>query len=300
MGNGGPTQGPLAYIVSQYGEEGRGNKGATMAQQGRMATMPAQGMATQTAPVVSPNAGYSGMATAIAKWGIGDEISQTTKLRWQLGVGGDRTKADQFCEVVGALQDFKTYLFIKPGSTFCTVIHSPLKFVAITEATQQLQGRIIGFVGDRTLTKEPTPVLLPQQKAWEWIKVKVATDGPAIIAHYEGNQLNRGTLWTPPVGTDETEMTVPRLLHIPLVVFDKIRRAGRPLMPHEVLSMIMEHVEPLTDTAAEEVGQAWQLAMQWCVVAAQHDTQGDSHIAFSVDAITKTDGRVLPMGRNTT
>jgi hypothetical protein len=271
-----------------------------MAQQGRMATMPAQGMATQTAPVVSPNAGYSGMATAIAKWGIGDEISQTTKLRWQLGVGGDRTKADQFCEVVGALQDFKTYLFIKPGSTFCTVIHSPLKFVAITEATQQLQGRIIGFVGDRTLTKEPTPVLLPQQKAWEWIKVKVATDGPAIIAHYEGNQLNRGTLWTPPVGTDETEMTVPRLLHIPLVVFDKIRRAGRPLMPHEVLSMIMEHVEPLTDTAAEEVGQAWQLAMQWCVVAAQHDTQGDSHIAFSVDAITKTDGRVLPMGRNTT
>jgi hypothetical protein len=162
MGNGGPAQGPPAYIVSQYREEGRGNEGATMTQQGRMATMPAQGVATQTAPVVSPNAGYSGMATAIAKWGIGDEISQTTKLRWQQGVEGDRTRADQFCEVVGALQAFRTYLFIKPGSAFCTVIHSPLKFVAITEATQQLQGRIIGFVGDRTLTKEPTPVLLPQ------------------------------------------------------------------------------------------------------------------------------------------
>jgi hypothetical protein len=109
-----------------------------MAQQGRMATMPAQGVATQMAPVISSNARYSGMATAIAKWGIGDAISQTTKLRWQQGVGGDRTKADQFCEVVGALQDFKTYLFIKPGSMFCTVIHSPLKFVAITKATQQL------------------------------------------------------------------------------------------------------------------------------------------------------------------
>ncbi len=100
--------------------------------------MPAQGVATQMAPVISSNARYSGMATAIAKWGIGDAISQTTKLRWQQGVGGDRTKADQFCEVVGALQDFKTYLFIKPGSMFCTVIHSPLKFVAITKATQQL------------------------------------------------------------------------------------------------------------------------------------------------------------------
>jgi hypothetical protein len=192
-------------------------------------------VATQTAPVVSPNTGYSGMATAIAKWGIGDEISQTTELRWQQGVGGDRTKADQFREVVGALQAFRTYLFIKPGSAFCTVIHSPLKFVAISEATQQLQGRIIGFVGDRTLTKEPMPVLLPQQKAWEWIKVKVATDGPAIIPHYEGDQSNRGTLWTPPVETDETETTVPRLLHIPLVLFDKIRRAGRPLNTYLVV-----------------------------------------------------------------
>jgi hypothetical protein len=67
IGNGGPAQGPQAYIVSQYGEERQGNQGATTAQQGRMATMPAQGVATQMTPVVSPNAGYAGMATAIAK-----------------------------------------------------------------------------------------------------------------------------------------------------------------------------------------------------------------------------------------
>ena len=99
-------------------------------------------------------------------------------------MGGDKAKSEQFCEMVGALQELKTYLFIKPNSAFCTVIRSPLKFVAITKATQQLQGQIIGFVGDRTLAKEPTPVLFPQQKSWEWINVKVATDGPAIIAHY--------------------------------------------------------------------------------------------------------------------
>ncbi len=132
-------------------------------------------------------------------------------------------------------------------------------------------------------------MLLPQRKVWEWIKVKVATDGPAIIAHYEGDHSNRGTLWTPPVGTDKTETTVPHLLHIPLVLFDKICRVGRLVMPHKVLSMILEHVEPLADTAAKEVGQAWQLAMQWCIVAAQRDNQGDSHVAFSVDAITETD-----------
>ena len=78
------------------------------------------------------------MATAVTKWGIGDKNTQTNELRWQQGVGGDKTKIEQFHEVAGALQEFKTYLFIKPGSAFCTVIHSPMKFVAITDATQQL------------------------------------------------------------------------------------------------------------------------------------------------------------------
>ena len=118
----------------------------------------------------------------------------------------------------------------------------------------------------------------------------MATDGLAIIAHYEGDPSNRGTLWTPPMGTEEIEETaVPRLLHVPLVIFDKIRKVGRPLIPHEVLSLIMEHLEPLADTAPEEVGNAWQLAVKWCVVTAQRDTQGDSHVDFSVEAITEMD-----------
>ena len=54
---------------------------------------------------------------------------------WQEGVGGDMTKRDQFHEVVGALQEFKVCLFLKPGSAFYRVIHSPLKYVAITVAT---------------------------------------------------------------------------------------------------------------------------------------------------------------------
>jgi hypothetical protein len=120
---------------------------------------------TQKLAARSQSSVYSGMATAIKKWGIGDTQSPTSKLRWHQGVGGDKVKSEQFCEMVGALQEFKTYLFIKPNSAFCTVIHSPLKFVAITKATQQLQGQIIGFVGGRTITNEPTPVLFSQRKA---------------------------------------------------------------------------------------------------------------------------------------
>jgi hypothetical protein len=70
----------------------------------------------------------------------------------------------QFQDMVGALQDFKTYLLLKPGSVFVTVVHSSMKFVAINKETQHLQGRFIGFVGDWCITKDPTPNLLPQQE----------------------------------------------------------------------------------------------------------------------------------------
>jgi hypothetical protein len=91
---------------------------------------------------------YSRMATAIKKWGIRDTNAQMRELLWQRGVGGKKPKISQFQEVAGALQEFKTYLFIKLGSAFCTVVHLPMKFMAVSEATQHLQGRFIGFIGD--------------------------------------------------------------------------------------------------------------------------------------------------------
>ena len=37
-----------------------------------------------------------------------------------------RKKIKQFQEVVGGLQDFRTYLLMKPGSAFVTILHSPI------------------------------------------------------------------------------------------------------------------------------------------------------------------------------
>jgi hypothetical protein len=104
------------------------------------------------------------MAAAIKKWGIGDTDTQSVELPWQQGVAGEKSKIAQFQDIAGALQEFKTYLFMKPGSAFCTIVHSPMKFMAITEATKHLQGRLIGFIGDRTVSHKPTPVLFPSQR----------------------------------------------------------------------------------------------------------------------------------------
>jgi hypothetical protein len=53
--------------------------------------------------------------------------------------GGRKTKITQFQEMVRALQEFKTYLFMKKGSVFCTVIHSPMKLMALNKDTKHLQ-----------------------------------------------------------------------------------------------------------------------------------------------------------------
>jgi hypothetical protein len=50
-------------------------------------------------------------------------------------VDGDTSKIKLFQETVGGLKEFKTYLFIKKGSVYCTVLHFPMKFMAIKEAT---------------------------------------------------------------------------------------------------------------------------------------------------------------------
>jgi hypothetical protein len=109
---------------------------------------------------------FLGFVSALKCWGTDDEASNQHKLKWQKDVGGNSQKIKQFQDMVGALQEFKTYLLVKPGSVIVTVVHSPMKFVAINKETQHLQGWFIGFVGDQSIMKNPTPILLPQQKAW--------------------------------------------------------------------------------------------------------------------------------------
>ena len=60
-----------------------------------------------------------------------------------------------------------------------------MKFMAILEATWHLQGHFIRFVGNRTMSREPTAVLFLSIKTWQWIKASITTNGQKIIAHYD-------------------------------------------------------------------------------------------------------------------
>ena len=99
-----------------------------------------------------------------------------------------------------------------------------MKFVAISEATQHLQGRYVGFVGDRTATKDPTPVVLPQQSTWKWDTKTTSSDAAALEAHYAADPTRRGKLWAPDQADSAkwTAIMAPRLLAAPLVLFRAI------------------------------------------------------------------------------
>ncbi len=77
-------------------------------------TLPPPGQAMQASTTLLTPL-YLGMSAAIQKWGTGGTVSHGRELAWQRGVKGEKIKIIQFQEMAGALQEFKTYLFIKKG-----------------------------------------------------------------------------------------------------------------------------------------------------------------------------------------
>jgi hypothetical protein len=118
---------------------------------------------------------------------------------------------------------------------------------------------------------------------------KVSTEGPDLLDHYATDASRRGSLWIPEIDCNRVETTIPRLLHIPLVLFVVIlREKGGPLMPHEILAIVLKLVENSSrDQDQAAAAEAWKLVVMWCVMAVQADKQGDSIVAFAVEAATE-------------
>jgi hypothetical protein len=167
---------------------------------------------------------YSGFDEAIKKWGLGN-ISQD--LAWQKNVQGDKAKIAQFRDLVGGLQDFCSYAIIKPGCGFVTVVHSVMKYVALGDATQHLQGRFIGFMGDCTSTKELTAIVLPSMKTWTWETKRVRDNALHMAECYKQDTTRRGKQWQPlPVESEDegSDITAPLLLALPNILFQAIKK----------------------------------------------------------------------------
>jgi hypothetical protein len=72
------------------------------------------------------------------------------------------------------------------------MIHTIGVFYSIRAATNAYQGKVLGFIGDRRATKEPTPICLPQTKAWQWFSGQAYNDKEDFITFYdEGKNQNK-------------------------------------------------------------------------------------------------------------
>jgi hypothetical protein len=146
-------------------------------------------------------------------------------------------------------------------------------------------------MGDRTATKDPTSIVLPQQKTWSWETKLVATHAAAMAAHYVEDNTRRGNLWAPTiVGNDGGEGTIkaPVLLAIPLVLFQALRAKKKPLMPHKAYKITMGIVDAAPDVIKAQAD--WDLVLSWCLLAAQRNLVGNSsHLSLAVEAVTEGD-----------
>jgi hypothetical protein len=84
-----------------------------------------------------------------------------------------------------------------------------------------------------------------------------------------------------------TAVKAPILLAFLLVLFQNICEEKRPLMPHDIHALTMAIVNNLSDV--EEARTDWKLVLAWCLLAAQMNTSGNSHLSLAVEVVTEGD-----------
>ena len=137
-------------------------------------------------------------------------------------------------------------------------------------------------------------VLPPQtQSAFEWTKCKVLDDLTTLQEWYANDKSQYGNLRDPQQGDDEkVEVSVPRMIALPLRAAQMYQKFKGAVMPHELLAEIERHLAS-TETTLGNVDD-WGLVKKWLMVAAQTDggqgaTKPRSHIAFNTTAIITND-----------
>jgi hypothetical protein len=97
-----------------------------------------------------------------------DPATIDAKLSMQSGVNpGNVASWMVFQDFIVNVQQFRIYLAMLEGQQYVLMIHTPGVYYSIALATSVFQGKVLAFIGDHWVTKEPTPVCLPTTKSWD-------------------------------------------------------------------------------------------------------------------------------------
>ena len=198
-----------------------------------------------------------------------DDATIGRELAWQSRVEGDQNKSISFRDQAINQINFCAFAFMRGKSPVVHLAHSVGQFFGMSGLAAEVQGKYIGFIGDRGNGRYPVPFILPPQNTWAWAKVKYLSDSAAFEDHFE-DQGNWEKLWTTEAGDDTlTERTMPRLLALPTFIAEYIHSQGGSCLPHSLHTYIKDHLNGGTQV---EPGR-WRLILDWCIAAAQEKNE---------------------------
>jgi len=239
-----------------------------------------------TQPPTQPEE-FSGIATALRKQGHQNYEAQliASELALQRDIQGNSTRQAAFKDLATNYTQLRVYLAMVGEQKTVTMIHTLGTFYSIRAATNAYQGKVLGFVGDRRATKEPTPICLPQVKAWQWYTGQVNVDKDDFMEFFE-TESNRTKWWTP-ASQLTSETKVPYLLALPNAMVEILREAGGASTPADVMAAMDEVMLRLGGGIMED---QWTTVVEWCLVASQADGNNrKSLLSIEVDSVAIDD-----------
>jgi hypothetical protein len=229
---------------------------------------------------------YSGIGNALKRQAqvIHEPLTIMADLSLQRDVQDSAMKQTAFREFATNYNQMRIYIAMVGEQKTITMIHTIGAYYSIRSATNAYQGKIMGFIGDRRATKEPTPICLPQVKAWQWYTGQVNADKEDFMTFYE-EEANRNKWWIPTSEmTQETK--APYLLAIPNAMVAILREAGGAATPPDILNAVDEIQQATEGAIAEE---QWKTVIDWCILAGQASQNGKSLLSIEVASVVIDD-----------
>ena len=250
-------------------------------QQGQPA---AQQQQQPTTPKTS--AEFSGLGLALTRMGHTMYNPRTLEAELSLQAGameGNAAALARFKDFAVNYGQLRVYGAILGDQKTITMIHTLGTFYSLKRATNAYQGKVLGFIGDRRATKEPTPICLPQTKAWQWFRGLASNDRDLFESHY-ADPGNNGRFWSPT--GEKVELKAPFLLALPNALVEVLRGQDGPVTPGDVA----ETIDEVMANAGEGLDEMlWETVRNWCFCASQAGTNGKSLMAIEVDSVVIDD-----------
>jgi hypothetical protein len=171
------------------------------------------------------------------------DSNTSRSLRWQRNVNGDTTKLAAWKVEAPAIPGLQFYAYMQPGEAFFVVGHTLSTIYSTTTDIANYHSKVILFTGDRTMTRECVPVVLPPLAAFAWKKCMAVNDWSKLAKWYADNQAEYGNLWDPtPQDGTRMELLVPRMIALPLWAAKLYHNFNRAVMPHELLAALEQQL----------------------------------------------------------